>query len=263
MEINGFNNKNRFNQPLPKQNLANNSGMGKDSPVLDIVAKRFNWGAFFLSWIWGLGNRSYITLIIFPIAILGMIPILGIILQLGCMIWFGINGNKWAWQNKKWASVEAFHKVQKKWAIAACVIEATFLILVTVIIATMTFPTLLSNSHSLSAETMVKKDISSAMQATMMFEPLEKKCKLTSEGLASCFAEEINVLSQTGNEFKTTYGSTWAFEANGVCKEEGDCQVEIDNGSENKITLPIYVKDNGYVEIRAEDAEQYLEQYLK
>lgn len=261
MEINNLNDKNKLNQSLQQQNLANNSGMGKDSPVLDIVAKRFNWGAFFFSWIWGLGNRSYITLIIFPVAILDIIPILGIILQLGCMIWFGINGNKWAWQNKKWASVEEFHKVQKKWAIAGCTIEAIFLILVPVIIATMTLPTLLSNPRSLSAETMVKKDISGAMQATMMFEPLEKKCKLTSEGLASCFAEEINALSQTGNEFKTTYGSTWTFDANGVCKEEGDCQVVIDNGSANKITLPIYVKDNGYVEIRAEDAEQYLELY--
>ena len=69
MEINGFN-KVQQAKPIPGANssLTNNSGAGKDSPVLDIVAKRFNWGACLLSWIWGLGNRSYITLIIFPIA---------------------------------------------------------------------------------------------------------------------------------------------------------------------------------------------------
>jgi hypothetical protein len=31
-------------------------------------------------------------------------------------IWFGIKGNEWAWQNKKWDSLEHFHKVQKTWA---------------------------------------------------------------------------------------------------------------------------------------------------
>ena len=55
MEINGFN-KVQQAKPIPGANssLTNNSGAGKDSPVLDIVAKRFNWGACLLSWIWGL-----------------------------------------------------------------------------------------------------------------------------------------------------------------------------------------------------------------
>ena len=129
MEINGFN-KQPQAKPIPgAYSLANNSGAGKDSPVLDIVAKRFNWGACLLSWIWGLGNRSYITLIIFPIAISGIIPVLGIIVQLGVMIWFGINGNKWAWQNKRWNSIEEFHRVQKKWAIAAAIIQILLLLI--------------------------------------------------------------------------------------------------------------------------------------
>ena len=130
MEINGFNKQQQV-KPIPSANssLTNNSGAGKDSPVLDIIAKKFNWGAFFLSWIWGLGNRSYITLIIFPIAILGIIPVLGIIVQFGVMIWFGINGNKWAWQNKRWNSIEEFHSVQKKWAIAAAIIQILLLLI--------------------------------------------------------------------------------------------------------------------------------------
>lgn len=144
MEINNLNDKNKLNQSLQQQNLANNSGMGKDSPVLDIVAKRFNWGAFFFSWLWGLGNRSYITLIIFPIAILDIVPILGTIVLLGILIWFGINGNKWAWQNKKWKSIEEFHKVQKIWAISGCILICIFFILIpAIIIASMTLPPLI------------------------------------------------------------------------------------------------------------------------
>lgn len=103
-------------------NLANNSGGGKGSAVLDIVAKRFNWGAFLLSWIWGLGNRTYITLVIFPAFLLCLIPILGPLAHLCIYIWFGIKGNTWAWQNKRWQSVEEFHRVQKKWAIAGVIV---------------------------------------------------------------------------------------------------------------------------------------------
>lgn len=110
------------NQQQAQTTLANNSGQGKDSPVLDIVAKKFNWGAFLLSWIWGLGNRTYITLLIFLGAILSIVPILGFPVQLGLCIWFGIKGNTWAWQNKKWESIEQFHDVQKKWAIAGIVL---------------------------------------------------------------------------------------------------------------------------------------------
>ena len=54
-------------------NLENNSGEGKNSVVLDIVAKRFNWGAFWFTWIWGLFNKSYWTLVILGLGILGFI----------------------------------------------------------------------------------------------------------------------------------------------------------------------------------------------
>ena len=81
------------------QSLENNSGAGPESPVLDIVSKRFCWGAFFLNWIWGLGNKTYITLLVF---LVGLIPFVGALAVFGCQIWFGIMGNRWAWQNKRW-----------------------------------------------------------------------------------------------------------------------------------------------------------------
>ena len=68
--------------------------------------KKFNWGAFLLNWIWGLGNKTYLPLIVLPIA---FIP-------------FGSKGNEWAWQNKQWMSVEHFDDVQKKWALAAVIV---------------------------------------------------------------------------------------------------------------------------------------------
>lgn len=99
--------------------IENTSGKGKDVVVPDEVAKKFNWGAFFLSWIWGLGNATYLPLIILAVA---FIPFIGGLGCLGLAIWFGIKGNEWAWQNKQFPSVEAFHEYQKKWAIAGIIV---------------------------------------------------------------------------------------------------------------------------------------------
>ena len=74
-------------------------------PELD----KFNWGAFLLNWIWGVMHKKYITLLIFPASI---IPFIG---PLVMSIWFGIAGNKWAWESKNWNSVEEFNESQTLW----------------------------------------------------------------------------------------------------------------------------------------------------
>ena len=97
----------------------NNSGMGPNSVVPDVISKRFNWGVCLLSWIWGLFHKSYITLLIILAA---FVPFVGVLVCIGLDVWFGIKGNEWAWQNKRWESVEHFHEVQKKWAVAGVIV---------------------------------------------------------------------------------------------------------------------------------------------
>lgn len=66
------------------------------------VAK-FNWGAFFGTWIWGLINKSYLTLFAIPLFFTtGFIPF---------MILCGIKGNEWAYKNNE-KPLEDFHKSQ-------------------------------------------------------------------------------------------------------------------------------------------------------
>lgn len=72
----------------------------QSSPV-----KKWNWGAFFLNWIWGLGNST-------PKALLCLIPVFGIAWMFVC----GAKGDAWAWKNKKWKSPEHFRKVQRTWS---------------------------------------------------------------------------------------------------------------------------------------------------
>lgn len=81
----------------------------KEEDLFPQELKRFNWGAFLLNWIWGVMHKKYITLLYFLAC---FIPILG---PLVISIWFGIAGNKWAWNSKNWASIEEFNEVQKNW----------------------------------------------------------------------------------------------------------------------------------------------------
>lgn len=111
---------------MKKNELVNNSGSaGKGSSIPDTVFGKFNWGAFGLTFIWGFFNKTPITLLFL---VLLLIPI-GPLLNLFIAIWFGIKGNEWAWQNKKWESVEHFHLVQKKWAIASAIVLFCFIFL--------------------------------------------------------------------------------------------------------------------------------------
>ncbi len=72
---------------------------------------RWNWGAFFLNWIWGIGNGT-------PIALLALVPGLGLIM----LFVLGVKGSSWAWRNKRWDSVAHFKRVQRNWAIAGLIV---------------------------------------------------------------------------------------------------------------------------------------------
>jgi hypothetical protein len=88
-----------------------------DSPVrfdpktIPAEIDRWNWGAFLLNWIWGVGNNTYI-------ALLTLIPFFGLIM----LFVLGAKGSAWAWRNGRWDSVEHFKRAQRKWAIWGLVI---------------------------------------------------------------------------------------------------------------------------------------------
>jgi len=98
------------------------SGQGKMSKVPPEI-DRWNWGAFFLNWIWGLCNGVYIALLV-------LIPFIGPIL----VIVLGAKGSQWAWQKKVWRDVEHFKAVQRKWAIAGTVLLVTSIISILVLL---------------------------------------------------------------------------------------------------------------------------------
>lgn len=237
-------------KPLPQgepSSLANNSGQGPNTPVLDIVSKKFNWGAFLLNWIWGLGNRTYITLILF---LLGFIPFLGIVAIFGCQIWFGIKGNEWAWQNKRWNSIEHFHEVQKKWAIAGIICSILGTLLTTVMICAMYIPMLTSFDTKVSDN----RVYANSMKTVAILNGAENTiCEGSTDGLATCFANKVyNLESHYAGVVKTRDGMTWTFSGDGTCANAGDCSVSVTDDKGMFETIPLSL-ENGYLKVHADE----------
>ncbi len=88
--------------PLPDQ--------PKDTPI-PAHLKRWNWGAFLLNWIWGLGNSTYIALLMF-------VPLVNIVM----LFVLGARGSEWAWKNRLWSSEADFMRTQRNWARAGLIV---------------------------------------------------------------------------------------------------------------------------------------------
>lgn len=81
----------------------NTSGQGS----LAVVPKEiegWNWGAFLLGWIWGIGNSVWISFLEF-------IPYIGWVMAFV----LGVKGSEWAWRYKRWDSIEHFKSTQRNW----------------------------------------------------------------------------------------------------------------------------------------------------
>jgi hypothetical protein len=116
----------------------NTSGGGRDILVPSVV-DRWNWGAFFLTWIWGVFNGVYAPVAILIVLVASdvsafLMPLLlgklllGIISMFAGLAYFiisivaGIKGNQWAWRAKHWSSIEDFSKIQRRWALASLIL---------------------------------------------------------------------------------------------------------------------------------------------
>lgn len=94
------------------------AGQPKDTPIPPHL-RRWNWGAFFLNWIWGLGNSTYIALLMF-------VPLVNIVM----IFVLGARGSEWAWKNRTWDDEAHFKRVQRNWARAVLIIFLLFALLI-------------------------------------------------------------------------------------------------------------------------------------
>ena len=108
------------------------SGLG-DLSMLPPELRGWNWGAFLLTWIWGIGHNVWIALV----ALGGLIPYVGWVISIVMAIVLGVRGNEWAWQKKKWDSIEQFRKTQRTWmwwGVGMIVLQLLLVISITVLV---------------------------------------------------------------------------------------------------------------------------------
>ena len=94
--------------------MENTSGQGAAATVPAEVDK-WNWGAFFLNWIWGIGNNTFIAFLMF-------VPLVNFIM----IFVLGAKGSSWAWRNKRWESVDQFRAIQRSWAKWGAIVWVAF-----------------------------------------------------------------------------------------------------------------------------------------
>lgn len=97
--------------------MENTSGQGASATVPAEI-DRWNWGAFLLNWIWGIGNNTLIALLMF-------VPLVNMVM----VFVLGVKGSAWAWRNKRWDSVEQFQRVQRSWAKWGLIVWLAFIAL--------------------------------------------------------------------------------------------------------------------------------------
>lgn len=132
--------------------MENTSGTGPNAVVPPEI-DRWNWGAFMLSWIWGIANNTYIAFLMF-------VPLVNI------PMWFilGAKGSAWAWKNKRWESVDAFKRTQRQWAIWGALIPALSLVLLGLVGGL--FWTVMSTMKSSGAYTLAVSEVQADPDAT-------------------------------------------------------------------------------------------------
>jgi len=100
------------------------------TPVADPFLEKWNWGAFLLSWIWALGHGQILVGIL--ILVVGILPVIGTLVDLGLVIYLGIKGNELAWNSGRFASIEQLKETERvwtKWAVILLIIGLVLFVL--------------------------------------------------------------------------------------------------------------------------------------
>lgn len=117
----------RFNNNSQQQNPVYGYAIKEDNygrpnefsqSEIDKEIEKWNWGAFFCSWLWSAFNGIYWPLFIILIA---GIPYIGQVCSLCLCVYLGLNGSKMAWRTGKFKNFEHFTNIQKKWAIGGII----------------------------------------------------------------------------------------------------------------------------------------------
>ncbi len=135
----------------------NDSGKNENTKITSSPEGIFkwNWGAFFFTWLWGIFNGYFIPLYVFIgyvflliiLSTIGVVTkyngiyVINIILTFVFLVYIsflayylGHKGYQISWKNKKWIDLDSFYKTQKKWTIAGIIVAVLYFVITLVLI---------------------------------------------------------------------------------------------------------------------------------
>ncbi len=126
--------------PVPNSRLQSMYIENRSSTVqIERELGKWNWGAFYFGWIWGVFNKVYVSLVqlvisvlSFAVTILGLgiiTPIFGLI-NIGISIWLGVKGSQMAWDNGAYRNLEHFRTSRHNWNVAAAIVFGIFIFII-------------------------------------------------------------------------------------------------------------------------------------
>lgn len=131
--------------------------------------KKWNWGAFLLNWVWGLGNNVYVALLMF-------IPGVNLIMPFV----LGVKGNQWAWQKGNWKSEEHFLRTQRTWSRVGISVAVGFPVFIMVVFYLIMFGVQRSEPFQLSGHLMRNN----AVAVAALGDPIEQNSWVISGNIA-------------------------------------------------------------------------------
>lgn len=84
----------------------------------------FNWGAFILTFIWGIPHKAWITLIAIPLILIQLPMGFNWLLLTAFQIYCGVKGNEWAYKNDYRMTNAQFRTKQTRWGCLSMCISA-------------------------------------------------------------------------------------------------------------------------------------------
>ncbi len=132
-------------EPLPSSRREPSGSSQHVSLQAERELGKWNWGAFYFGWLWGIFNKVYVALVQLVVSILsfafsvmglGVIaPIIGLI-NIGISIWLGVKGSQMAWDNGAYRNLEHFRSSRHNWNVAAaiCFGVCVFIILISLVL---------------------------------------------------------------------------------------------------------------------------------
>ena len=113
-------NKERYSDNPPVQGREEIYGQANaySQAEIDKELEKWNWGAFFCTWLWGIFHRMYWPLLILVVA---AIPYLGQVCSISLCVYMGLKGSRIAWDCGKYKDFESYKNAQRNWAIGGVI----------------------------------------------------------------------------------------------------------------------------------------------